>query len=128
MRDDDGYTVLEGLVAFAILSVVLVALYDVAATSLRGIDKDSQIQRVTLLAQSKLDEIAADRFVLPAAAHGDFAQGDVGWSLTTADIPSARAEATSAKLQDVQLTLTWADGLRTRSQAFQTRHLGIVRQ
>jgi general secretion pathway protein I len=124
----DGFTILEALVAFAILSVVLVALYAGASNALRAVDRGSQTHRIALLAQSKLDELAATRRALPSSALGLFAGTNVTWSVQASEVPDTGAGRPAAVLQDVVLTLEWSDGFARHAATFWTRHLGAVRR
>jgi Tfp pilus assembly protein PilV len=123
-----GFTILEALVAFAILSVVLVALYAGASNSLGAVERGAQSHHIALLAQSKLDEFAATRYVLPASVFGVFPGTRITWTAQTSDLPGSTAGRAAIMLQDVALTLEWPDGLVRRSVTFRTRHLGTVRR
>jgi type II secretory pathway pseudopilin PulG len=126
-RADAGYTVLEALVAFAILSAILVSLYGAAGTSLRAVDKGTRLETVAMLAQSKLDEIAAVRGPLPTTSSGTFTNSDVSWRIET-DHVSGQNETSPLLLQDVHLTLIWSAGTSNGSFELRTRHLGTVRR
>ena len=125
--DERGFTILEALIAFAILSVVLVSLYASAGLSLHAIDRGAQTRLVALLARSKLDEIAATRDLLPAQAEGGFDGTDVTWQIETQTESEAFAGLAKTRLQDVALTLTWSDDRGRRILSLRTRHLGEVR-
>lgn len=127
-RREDGFTVLEALVAFAILSVCLTALYAAAGTSLRSVDGGTQTRRAALLAQSKLDELAAERTPLPAAMQGAFNGTNVTWRVNVQDIPSGFAGFQVMKLQSVHLVLSWPRDGHTQTLILDTRHLGIIKQ
>ena len=127
-RGDSGYTVLEALVAFAILSVVLVSLYGAGGTSLLGVDRATRLQSVALLAQSKLDEIAATRALLPESSRGAFANSDVSWKIDAQPALRSQNDTSPLRLQDVHLVMTWSEGTRTETFDLRTRHLGTVRQ
>jgi len=123
---DSGYTILETLVALAILAAVLVALYAAGGTSLDLIGRSGEIEKAALLAQSKLDELSADRSPLPVAREGDFAGSDFHWRVVAHDIPSHVA-ASPYRLQDVDLTVRWPVGTHIQSITVTTRHLGFAR-
>lgn len=125
-RADAGYTVLEAMVAFAILSVVLVSLYGAAGTSLRAVDRGTRLQVVALLAQSKLDELAVIRDVLPETSKGTFSNSDVSWRVDAQTIDPTNV--TSLRLQNVHLILNWSDGFGSETFDLQTRHLGTIRR
>jgi prepilin-type N-terminal cleavage/methylation domain-containing protein len=124
---DSGYTILETLVALVILATVLVALYAAGGSSLDLIGRSDALQQATLLAQSKLDELAADRGALPAASEGTFGSSGAHWRVVAHDIPSHLAAASPYRLQDVALTVSWPVGARTQDVTLNTRHLGLVR-
>ena len=124
--NERGYTILEALIAFAVLSVVLVALFGAGGGSLHAIDAGARAQRAELLAQSKLDEIAALHGPLPSSSRGLFEGSDVSWELDATDL--APVGHGSLRLQDVRLTIAWPRAERPQTLTLQTRHLGIVPQ
>jgi prepilin-type N-terminal cleavage/methylation domain-containing protein len=125
---EEGFTILETLVALAILSVVLVALYAGASNSLRAVDRGTRAHHIALLARSKLDEIAAGHGTVPRSSLGVFAGTDIVWRIAAGEIPNSYAGRTAVVLQDITLTLDWPDGFSRRSATFWTRHLGSVRR
>lgn len=126
-RTDCGFTILETLVAFAILASVLVALYAAGGLSLRLIAQGGEMRTAAMLAQSKLDEIAAVPDPLPASASGMFSGSDVSWRIEAHDLGGTMAGPSPYRLQDVRLVLTWHRGTTSQSWSTVTRHLGSVR-
>lgn len=124
-KGDDGYTIVETLCAFAILAIGLTALYGAAGPIVGGIDRVSETQSALLLAQSKLDEIAASNAPLPSEMNGRFKNTNISWTVASKDISSLRDKQFHVTLQDVHLSLNWPSGLRTQSLSFDTRHLGM---
>jgi type II secretory pathway pseudopilin PulG len=125
---DAGYTIIEALCAFAILAVGLSALYASASTSLRGIGRITKVQDALLLAHSKLDEISADRGLLPTKMSGKFAGSDISWNAAATAIPTPRSRMAHLVLQNVRLTLSWPTGFGHHRLTFDTRHLGEEQQ
>jgi Tfp pilus assembly protein PilV len=121
---EQGFTIFEALVAFAILASVISALYAVSATSLRLIGESDRTEQAAMLAQSKLDELASIRSPLPAVETGTFAGGDVAWRVEARDLPSSKAGPTAFHLQAVKLILSWPG---SRPLVVETRHLGTSR-
>jgi hypothetical protein len=119
---DDGFTILEALVAFAILASVLMALYGAGGLSVRLIGDGGREREAILLLRSKLDELKAIPDPLPPAANGAFAASDFSWRLETRDLPSRHADGRGLRLQSVHLTISWPRG----SRSVETRHLGTV--
>jgi Tfp pilus assembly protein PilV len=124
---EGGYTIIEALCAFAILSVVLVALYGLGGTSIRMLAVGSDADRVALLAQSKLDELAAARAPLPALQMGRFDGTEVRWRLQARELPKPDMDAHQAHLQALRLTLTWPALTGSNEFVVSTRHIGVER-
>ena len=121
---EEGFTILEALVAFAILAAVLCALYEASGISLHLVGESSDTKRLAMLAQSKLDEISAIRTPLPPSSKGTFSGSDVTWRIDAHDLPHLKAGLSSLLLQNVRLTLNRPGG---RSLSVETRHLGTAR-
>ena len=126
MQGEGGFTLIETLVALAILSVVLVILYGAGATSLVSSTHISNIDRAVLLAQSKLDDLATMSTPLPVRTSGTFPGTDIRWIETAKAIPD-NISVTAMVLQDVHLELLWNNGLHHQSLDVETRHLGSAR-
>ena len=82
-----GFTLVEALIAFAILAVVLVAFYEAMGTGFRTFEKSAQIGEAVLAAQSQLDLIVAARR-LPEAREGTIEGTQLHWRL---DVRTPRA-------------------------------------
>jgi Tfp pilus assembly protein PilV len=123
---DDGFTIVEALCAFAILAVVLVALYSVGGTAIRMSGATTDADRAALLAQSKLDELSASRFALPHFETGTFDGTPIRWTLSAHDVTGGAAGGARLRLQDVQLSLTWPARLGFDELVVDTRHLGAA--
>jgi len=121
--NQNGYTVLEALIAFAILSVVLVALFAAGGSSLHAIDAGASAQRADLLAQSKLAEIAALRGPLPNSSRGVFEGSEVSWNMTASDLSPVGPGL--LRIQDIRLMITWPRDSGRQTLTLQTRHLAI---
>ena len=70
MSDQRGFTLVETLVAFAILAVVLVSFYEAMGTGFRSFDAAARVEEAVLIAQSQLDRVVALRR-LPEQVQGD---------------------------------------------------------
>ncbi len=121
---EEGFSILEALVAFAIMAAVLSALYEVSGSALRIVGKSDRQHEVALLARSKLDEIAVVRDVLPPTESGAFPGSDITWHIETHDLPGRGTGLDAVRLQRVRLTLK-----RPGAPLFvvETRHLGVRR-
>lgn len=97
-----GFTLVEALVAFAILAVVSVAFYEAMGTGFRTFDKAAQIEEAVLAAQSQLDLIVAQRR-LPDARQGTIDGTSLRWHL---DVRTPRAPDGPSPLQRAVLRLS----------------------
>lgn len=124
--DDSGFTIVEALVAFAILSVVLMSLYGASGTALHSVGRAQNVDEALLLARSKLAEIAAKGTVVSETSGGAFAGTDKRWKLDAKDIDPQDEGA--LRLQEIHLEIMWQEDGSDRSLAVATRHLGRALQ
>lgn len=106
-----GFTVVEALVAFAILAVVLVAFYEAMGTGFRTFEKAAAIEEAVLAAQSQLDVIVAARR-LPDAREGTIAGTNLRWRLDVRK-PRAPDGPSSRQLAVLRLNVTGDGWQRT---------------
>ena len=74
MKNERGFTLVEALIAFAILAVVLVALYESMGTSLSGLARAGRFDEAVLIAESRLAELDA-MTTLPEAPFENAVEG-----------------------------------------------------
>lgn len=125
-RGDGGFTIMETLVAFALLSLLLVSLYGAGGTALKSADRATGIDRAVMLAESKLAEFTAMRTALPDSGRGTFAGTGVAWRMEAR--PIAGVGAANLHLQEVHLELSWTEDGHDKRLAVDTRHLGRAAQ
>jgi general secretion pathway protein I len=109
----DGFSLLEMLVAVAILAMSLAALYQSVAGATRIVSVDEKYAYAVELARSVL----ADNTVVPINGlqrSGD-TRGGFSWKVDARpvelpDAPNLRA----GKLQDISVTVRWNDGEKRR--------------
>jgi general secretion pathway protein I len=102
-----GFTLLEVMIALAIVSVALVALLGLGNRTLGVHDRLERLTRATLLAQRKMTEVEAaarQPAAGPQATAGEFAPPDDGyrWRLAYEETPYAA-------VQKLTLTDAWGD-------------------
>jgi general secretion pathway protein I len=105
MKGERGFTLVEALIAFAILAVTLVALYEAMGTSVRGMARASQLDEAVLVAESRLAELSLLRS-LPAQLEGE--SDGYRWRVTPIEDegPEAPDLATAPlRAQKVKLTV-----------------------
>lgn len=87
-----GFTLIEALVAFAIMAVVMVTLYQAAGTGLKAFDAAASTQEAVLLAESQMDRIVALRRI-PDVRQGTVPDSNFQWKLQV--LPSPALPSTS---------------------------------
>ena len=100
-----GFSLLELLVAMAVLALSLTLLYQVDAGVLRGLGDQSTQERATVLAQSLLDA----REAVPATGWAEQGQ-DAGfeWSVASQPVPLPPAlDAKTPILHEVRVAVRW---------------------
>jgi len=110
VRDQRGFTLIEALIAFAILAVVLVSLYEVMGTSLKGFDRAAETDEALMIAQSQLDRLTAMKTLPANALQGTIEGTPFRWRATI--VPSARQEperlrASPLRLHTLRLVVSW---------------------
>ena len=108
-----GFSLLEMLVAIAILSVSLAALYQAATGATRNVRTAERYAYGVELARSLLAQNAQ----VPASGVGDAGQTDSGyrWEVNSVARPQPRGSRVRAQLHDLQVVVSWEDGSKTRS-------------
>ena len=117
-----GFTLLEVLVALALLSIALVVILQLFSANMRGISSSDGYVRAVMTAEPKMSEITDDE---------EF--GEKSWSETTNDgyrIDAAVTPADTDRTQDlpvsllqVSLTVHWTDGTKDRAITLTTLKL-----
>jgi general secretion pathway protein I len=109
-RRPTGFTLLEVMIALAILSIVAIAFLRAQAGSIRLVDESSQISMATLLAKEKMAELESVGFSLPQKNSGTGGQ----------DFPRFRWEQVVSlteilNLRKAQVRVFWMEGTQERS-------------
>lgn len=110
-RPESGFTLLEVLVAVAILAVALTALFQAFAGGLGGARHAEAATRAGLIARSLLDRVGADLPLVQGVRQGDASDGYT-WSLGISprrDQKGARVNS-PLELYDVEATVIWGKG------------------
>ncbi len=119
---ESGFTLVEVLVALAILSVTMVALYAAIGDAAQRLSQAQAESIAVGLARSKLDEVG---HTIPAIV-GDVsgAEGRFGWqvSISLHGTPAERV-AWPAVLADVTVSVRWGEGRAKRSFSVHTLKL-----
>lgn len=118
-----GYTLIEVIVAFALLALALTLLLGTLSGAVRQVRWSGDAGRAALHAQSLLDTVGIPGPLEPGRSDGDFDDGRYRWSMAITPwvepLPpgSPRPVATGNRLYEVALQVQWgAGGPRERLQ------------
>ncbi len=109
-RASTGFTLLEVMIALAILSLGAVAFLRAQGSSVHLVDESVQISLATLLAKEKMAELESNGFPEPGKTSGDGGE----------DFPSYHWERVVSPTDIVNLRkavvrILWMEGIRERS-------------
>ena len=104
-RRSAGFSLLELMVALAVMALSLAMIYQVDVGVLRGVGDQTAHQRATVLAQSLLDA----RDAVPAAGWQEDGQdGAYTWSVSSAPLPLPQGlDAKTPVLHEVSIAIRW---------------------
>ena len=112
-RSTRGFSLLEMMVAIAILGLSLGALYQSAGGATRNVRMDERYAYGVELARSLL----ASNARVPAAGlsqQGETA-GEFSWRVASSPISQRRGGSLGASLQNIEVAVSWIDGGRPRA-------------
>jgi len=123
-----GFTLLEVIVAFALLALALTLLLGSLSGAARQVRESADGSRATLHAQSLLAQLGTGEPLRPGVQEGGFEGDRYRWRLEVApfaDPLAARAQLDpgAPQLLDVRLQVRWGD---ERAQARQWRTLRLA--
>lgn len=124
MKRQRGFTLLEVIVAFALLALALTLLLGSLSGAARQVRAAEDASRATLHAQSLFARIGVGQALQPGLQEGQFEQGRYRWRLSIAPyLDPLKAQATmidpgAPQLLQLDLAVQWGDapGQRLRWQ------------
>ena len=111
-RRTRGFSLLEMMVAIAILGLSLGALYQSVSGATRNLRTDEKYAYGVELARSLL----ANNARVPAAgvtARGE-TEGGFAWTLAASPLDPGNAQLARGALQNIEIAVSWQDGLKRR--------------
>ena len=115
-RRERGYSLIEVIVAFALLALALTLLLGTLSGAARQVRWSGDAGRAALHAQSLLDQVGVGEPLRAGQRDGDFDDGRYRWTLaitpwTDPALPPAIAiDPTAPRLYAVSLSVQWGDG------------------
>jgi len=111
-----GYSLLEVIVAFAVLGVALSLLLGALSGGTRQVRWAADSGRAVLHAQSLLDEVGVGEVLAPGRRDGEFAGGRYRWVLDVAPYvdpdrpPVPQSDPYAPQLLQLRLVVSWGEG------------------
>lgn len=124
-----GFTLIEVVVAFALLALALTFLLASLSGAAKQIRIASDSSRATLHAQSLLAQVGVGETLQPGRRQGDYDAGRYRWVLEIAPYvdplrsPSPLSNPSAPRLLQLTLAMEWGDG---RGQQLQWQTLRLV--
>ena len=109
--ETSGFTLLEVMVAMAIIAIALTAVLGSQSQSLSLAGEAKFSTTVSFLAQSKMAEIESEKPENLTGNSGDFGEDFPGyrWNLRIDDVTFDEPEGVSDHLRQIDLTVSWED-------------------
>jgi len=133
MRNKNGFTLLEVLVATAIMGVAVAGLLNTISAAAHNASRLTQYDRAVLLARSKMDELLAEpKLARKVPLTGEFDPVRTGgvpcsWRAVITPFESVPGAATGSWVVDrIELEIGWMDGAVKHSFALEGFRRGIL--
>ncbi len=121
----NGFTLLETLVALAVLAVALGVIYQIFGTSLRNMQYSRDYSYAQMLAESKLSELSKGVPVKAGTWGGDF-NNKYSWVMDIAQLPAvSEEEGDAVDKYRVDFVVSWSTGNNQRTISLQTYRLAV---
>jgi len=117
-----GFSLLEVLVAFAILSLTLGVILAIFSGGLRNLGQSQSYTEAMLNAQSKLAEIGVTTPLVPGEQQGRIDGNRYRWAAQITAV--ALQPALRVALYRIHLTVSWGSGADQRAVALDTLRIG----
>ncbi len=110
-KKNPGFSLLEVMVAMAIMAITLVAVLDSQSVSISGASEAKFSTTAALLAQKKMAEIQISKPEDISSDSGDFGDDHPGysWELTVEDPSFDAPENVTNHLKQLDLKVSWGD-------------------
>jgi general secretion pathway protein I len=121
-RPQAGFTLIEVIIAFALLALALTLLLGSLSGAAKQIRRADDSGRATLHAQSLLAQVGAGEALLPGRKEGEFDNGRYRWTLEVSPYadPLKRAapliDPSAPRLLELRLVVAWGEAAEQRLQ------------
>lgn len=119
---DDGFTLLEILVALAIMSIALVVVFELFSANMKGIAASGDYLHAAMIAESKMREILDDD-KLTEKSWTDVTKDGHQVDAVVTKVDDKRTDNLQVRLLKIDVTVHWTNGSRERTITLETMKL-----
>jgi general secretion pathway protein I len=119
MKRSAGFTLLEVIVAMAILGIAITVVLQLFSANLRAISVSGDYVTAATRAEAKLREILSDDR-LSEKFSSEATQEGYRIDVSITDVMKERTENLQVKLLEVDLTIHWMQGTKQKSMSLRT--------
>ena len=127
-RDEAGISLLEVLMAIALLGISFASIFSGLSTALRATDRLDRIERGTDYAELKLNELELDPTLGPGQIRSGVSPSGISWQAATKLVDSRPLSDPDRPQQLVRITLevSWRTRLGQQSLSLETLRLYVA--
>ncbi len=114
----DGFTLLEILVAIAILGIAITIIIQLFSSNLRAIKASGDYVTASIKAEAKMREILDG--TLSEGIYGETTDDGYTMDIAISEVLNERTENLNLKLLQVDLTIRWIEGTKQKSMTLST--------
>jgi prepilin-type N-terminal cleavage/methylation domain-containing protein len=119
MKRSAGFTLLEVIVAIAILGIAITVVLQLFSANLRAISVSGDYVAAATRAEGKMREILSDDR-LSEKSFSEATQEGYRIDVSITDVIKERTEKLQVKLLEVDLTIHWIQGTKQKSMSLRT--------
>lgn len=119
MKRSEGFTLLEVIVAIAILGIAITIVLQLFSANLRAISVSGDYVSAATRAEAKMREILSDDR-LTEKSFSEATQEGYRIDVSITDVIKERTENLQVKLLEVDLTISWIQGTKQKSMSLRT--------
>lgn len=119
-----GFSLLEVLVAFAILALAVATILSLFASGLRNTAVAADYARALTLAESQLAILQGREAVRLVSGDSEGSAGEFTWHSRISPYEDAGSDTSRTRLYRIDVSVNWGDGVHQRTVQLSTLRIG----